>query len=74
LLPESDGLIRKGTLNKDVRAAEDAAQRFRESQTFAATPDSEVDFYLNSESLFEQQAKCPSFYMFAIYFRFETNR
>ena len=72
LLPGSEGIIRRGSLNKDVREAENAAQKVRDRTSFIATPDSETDYYLNSESLFDQQALCPNFYIFAIYFRFAS--
>lgn len=72
ILPGSEGIIRKGSLNKDVRTAEEQAAKFRERVSFTGTPDSETDYYLNAEGLFDQQAMCPNFYFFALYFRFDT--
>jgi hypothetical protein len=70
-LDEAEGAVRRGCVSKDLRQAEKQANEFRSRpSTYHCFPDSEVEYYINSDKLFEQQEMSPSFYINAIYFRF----
>ncbi len=71
-MPGSEGLVRRGNVGKDLRVAERAASEFRARVSYFSFPDSEVEYYINSDKLFEQQTLSPRYYVNAVYFRFQS--
>lgn len=69
MLPGSEALVRRGSVAKDLRMAESFALDFRNKTTYYGFPDSESEYYFNSDQLFQQQQLCPSFYFYAIFVR-----